>query len=283
MRVAHRQDESSAMPTAAESTSAGLVWTSSGRTHPGAEREDNEDAYLERPDIGLWAVADGMGGHARGELASAMLVDTLRQVVRPAALSAYVDEVEDRILGVNTRLREYAAERGLKTIGATVAALLVFQDVAVCLWAGDSRIYRYRNKRLQQLTRDHALVEDLVGMGIVKRAHAENHPHANLVTRAVGAVARLCLDIDVWDVRAGDVFLLCSDGLSRELSDKAIANTLRKQASKEASSVLIEMALARGARDNVTAIIVRALAPPSPAAENDQGKQDPAESFTASP
>ena len=271
MRLAARQDESPATARASGPRSAGIRWSSSARTDPGAEREANEDAYLERPDIGLWAVADGMGGHARGEVASAMLVESLRQVVRPATLSAYVDEVEDRILTVNRRLREYAAERGLKTIGATVAALLAFQDLAVCLWAGDSRIYRYRNKHLKQLTRDHALVEDLVGMGIVNRSEAENHPHANLVTRAVGATDRLCLDIDVWGVRAGDIFLLCSDGLSRELSDKAIANTLRKPGKKEASSVLIEMALARGARDNVTAVTVRALAPPTPASDDGHG------------
>ncbi len=272
MTVADRQDESSAVARAAGPPSGGILWASSARTDPGAEREENEDAYLERPDIGLWAVADGMGGHARGEVASAMLVESLRQVVRPATLSAYVDEVEDRILTVNRQLLEYAAERGLKTIGATVAALLVFQDLAVCLWAGDSRIYRYRNKRLKRLTRDHALVEDLVGMGLVNRAEAEDHPHANLVTRAVGAADRLCLDIDVWDVRAGDLFLLCSDGLSRELSDKAIANTLRKQGKKEASGVLVEMALARGAQDNVTAITVRAIAPPIPASDDDLGK-----------
>ncbi len=283
MRVADRHDESPGAAQATGSPSSGILWSSSARTDPGAEREDNEDAYLERPDIGLWAVADGMGGHARGEVASAMLVESLRQVVRPATLSAYVDEVEDRILTVNQQLREYAAERGLKTIGATVAALLVFQNLAVCLWAGDSRIYRYRNKRLKRLTRDHALVEDLVGLGIVNRAQAENHPHANLVTRAVGAADRLYLDIDVWDVRAGDLFLLCSDGLSKELSDKAIANTLRKQGQKEASGVLIEMALARGARDNVTAVAVRALAQPPPASNDNQGKQGLARSTAASP
>ncbi len=261
MKVARKQDFSPSADPPALTETADPRWVSSARTDPGAEREINEDAYLERPDIGLWAVADGMGGHARGEVASAMVVGSLREVAQPLALSAYVDEVEDQILGVNSRLRAYAAERGLKTIGATVAALLVFRQHAVCLWAGDSRVYRYRNRRLEQLTRDHALVEDLVGMGIVNRAEAENHPHANLVTRAVGAAERLHLDVDVCDVRTGDIFLLCSDGLSRELSERNIANALKKHGVHGASNALIDMALARRARDNVTAVTVEILEP----------------------
>lgn len=261
MRVAHRQDVPSSADPAPASDSAVVRWISSARTDPGAEREVNEDAFLERPDIGLWAVADGMGGHAQGEVASTMVVDSLRQIGEPATLSAFVDEVDDQIMEVNSRLRAYAAERGLKTIGATVASLLVFRNIAVCLWAGDSRIYRYRNKRLEQLTRDHALVEDLVGMGIVNRAQAEHHPHANLVTRAVGATDGLHLDIDVCDVQAGDIFLLCSDGLSRELPNKAIASALKKHGMRRASSALVDMALARKARDNVTAVTVQVLEP----------------------
>ncbi len=258
-------------------------WTSTNRTHVGKVRRVNQDALLERPDIGLWVIADGMGGHASGEIASGLVIESLRDLPVPTSLSGFVDTVEDRILGVNAELRAMATGNRHRTMGTTVAALLAYAHLAVALWAGDSRIYRYRNKRLKQLTRDHALVEDLVGKGIINRAEAENHPHANLVTRAVGAADRLCLDIDVWDVRAGDIFLLCSDGLSKELSDKAIANTLRKQGKKEASGVLIEMALARGARDNVTAITVRALAPPTPASDNDQGKQGRAQSSAPSP
>ena len=268
MRVAHKHDVSSGPEQAPAPQDAVTGSACSARTDPGVEREINEDALLERPDIGLWAVADGMGGHARGEVASSMVVDSLREVRQPTTLSAFVDKVEDQILGVNSQLRAYAAERGLKTIGATVAALMIFQQHAVCLWAGDSRIYRYRNRRLERLTRDHALVEDLVGLGIVNRAQAENHPHANLVTRAVGAVDGLRLDIDVVDAQAGDMFLLCTDGLSKELSDKAIAGVLNKHGVKSASSALVDTALARGARDNVTAITVEMLEPVTPPSDN---------------
>ncbi len=268
MSVAHKQDVSSGPVQAPDPLPAVVRLACSARTDPGAEREINEDALLERPDIGLWAVADGMGGHARGEVASAMLVDSLREVGPPSTLSGFVDEVEDQILAVNRRLRAYAAERGLKTIGATVAALLVFHQHAVCLWAGDSRVYLYRNRRLERLTRDHALVEDLVGLGIVNRAQAEHHPHANLVTRAVGAVDGLHLDVDVFDLQSGDTFLLCTDGLSRELSDKAIAGVLRKHEAQSASSALVDKALARKARDNVTAITVQVLEPATPRSDN---------------
>ncbi len=264
MGLAHKQEYVSAAAQPALAGASAVRWTSSARTDPGAEREINEDAYIERPDIGLWAVADGMGGHARGEVASAMLVDSLRQVAAPTSLSSFVDEVEDHLLAANHQLRAYAAERGLKTIGATVAALLIFQRHAVCLWAGDSRIYRYRNECLERLTHDHALVEDLVRMGIVNRSEAENHPHANLITRAVGAADRLCLDIDVCDAQAGDIFMLCSDGLSREVPEKAIAGTLRKHGMRGASGALVDLALSHRARDNVTAITVRLLEPATP-------------------
>ncbi len=260
MTVEHRHRSSSGQTSPTDGTRDLFQWVSSAHTHPGVERQLNEDSWLGRSDIALWAVADGMGGHARGEMASAMVVESLRRLEPPTAMSTFVDAVEDRILDVHVQLRKYAAEHDLKTIGTTVAALLVFDRLGVCLWAGDSRLYRFRQNRLEQLTRDHALVEDLVNAGLVKRAEAEHHPHAHLVTRAVGATERLCLDIDAFKVRNGDVFLLCSDGLNKEVPESLITKALQQYGAEKASEVLVEIALSRGARDNVTAVTVQAVA-----------------------
>lgn len=232
-------------------------WTSTNRTHVGKVRRVNQDALLERPDIGLWVIADGMGGHAAGEIASGLVIESLRDLPTPASLSGFVDTVEDRILGVNAELRSMAAGYRNRTMGTTVAALLAYAHLAVVLWAGDSRIYRYRERRLERLTHDHALVEDMVGSGMLTRAQAERHPHANLVTRAVGAADDLFLDIDIVELMDKDVFLLCTDGLTKELTDKVIAKTLARDDGEDAIGALITKALEHGARDNTTVITVK--------------------------
>jgi len=232
-------------------------WMSTNRTHVGKVRRVNQDALLERPDIGLWVIADGMGGHASGEIASGLVIESLRDLPAPTSLSGFVDTVEDRILGVNAELRAMAAGNRHRTMGTTVAALLAYAHLAVTLWAGDSRIYRYREQRLERLTHDHALVEDLVDSGMLTRAQAERHPHANLVTRAVGAADDLFLDIDIVELMDKDVFLLCTDGLTKELTDKAIAKTMACNDGEDAIGTLITKVLEHGARDNTTIITVK--------------------------
>ncbi len=238
-------------------------WSSSSRTDVGKVRKVNEDALLDRSDVGLWVVADGMGGHAAGDVASRMVVENLRSLPAPDTLGAFVDAVEARLLDTNARLRDIAVQTEKQTIGSTVAVLLLFRGYAVCLWAGDSRIYRLRGHVLERLTQDHALVEDLVEQGMLTRAEAEIHPQANLITRAVGATDDLFLDLDMYELADGDTFVLCSDGLSKEVSEAAIAEAITAATPQEISDALVEMALAKGAHDNTTVITVRVERLPS--------------------
>jgi protein phosphatase len=128
------------------------------------------------------------------------------------------------------------------------------------MWAGDSRTYRYRHGQLKLLTQDHALVEELVAQGMLTREEAAHHPQASLITRAVGAADRLVPDLDLVEVREGDTFLLCSDGLTREVTEESINAVLSDGSCTDAADALIEMALSAGARDNVTVVVVRAEA-----------------------
>jgi len=233
-----------------------LHWTSSACSDVGAVRELNEDAFLERPDLGLWLVADGMGGHFAGDVASQMVVAAMASLEEPRSLSQFVNQVEQRLVETNARLREYAEREETHTIGSTVVALVVRGEHAVCLWAGDSRLYRLRESRLEQISQDHALVEELVERGVLTPEQAIDHPHGNLVTRAVGAADNLFVDVEIIEVRAGDVFILCSDGLEKDIVENEASALLANEGADRLSQRLVERALNFGARDNVTVISV---------------------------
>lgn len=251
------QPEPDPAPDTHPMTSPTFTWTSDSRSDPGKVRRTNEDSLVDRPDIGLWAVADGMGGHAAGDVASSMIAEALDAVPSHADLTTFVDDVEDRVETVNRRLREVAAGHAIETVGSTVAALLAHGSHCVCIWAGDSRIYRYRAGGVERLTQDHALVEELVEKGVLSREEAAAHPQANLVTRAVGATDALFLDLEVYKLEDDDLFILCSDGLDKELTEVDIAATVSARGSASVSDALVETALARGARDNVTVVAVK--------------------------
>ena len=231
-------------------------WTSSACTDVGAVRELNEDAFLERPDLGLWLVADGMGGHFAGDIASQMVISAMDGLEPPESLSKFVETVERRLTETNTRLRDYAEREETHTIGSTVLALLIRGGHAVCLWAGDSRLYRYRDAKMEQISQDHALVEELVERGVLTPEQAIDHPHGNLVTRAVGAADQLFLDVEIIPIRAGDLFVLCSDGLERDIAEKETSAMVEQNGTNRLSHRLLDRALADGARDNVTVITV---------------------------
>ncbi len=247
-----------------------LHWISSACTDIGAVRELNEDAYLERPDLGLWLVADGMGGHFAGDVASQMVVSAMDALERPGSLSEFVEAVEQQLVETNTRLREYAEREQAHTIGSTVVALLTRGEHAVCLWAGDSRMYRHRGGGLKQISQDHALVEELVERGVLTPEQAIDHPHGNLVTRAIGATERLFLDIKIILMQAGDLFILCSDGLEKEVVQEEISVMIAESDSSQLSHALLERALAYGARDNVTVITVAIHGRPENESGNDE-------------
>lgn len=240
-----------------------LCFRSAGVTHQGAVRSHNEDAFIERPDIGLWAVADGAGGHEAGEVASAMLVAALGTI--PAGLSAAELLAQVRLLSTETHvaLRAEAARRGAHTtIASTLVVLLARGDHFACLWAGDSRIYLWRGGVLHQLTRDHSLVQELVDSGMLRPEEAEGHPRANVITRAIGA-EDTTPELDKVSDRAlpGDRFLLCSDGLTKTLPHEEMAALLGAGANPAAA--LVAAALQRRATDNVTAITVEAAIAPA--------------------
>jgi serine/threonine protein phosphatase Stp1 len=230
---------------------------SSEGTHVGRVRTKNEDACLSRPEVGLWVVADGMGGHQEGALASNQIVGRLCSTPRPRDMDDFRVEVEQRLQEANVWLLEEAARRGADTtIGSTVVILLACDSTFACLWSGDSRIYRLRNDELMQLTRDHTPVQELIDAGQLREEYADDHPLANVITRAVGTNPQLMLDVVSGEITTDDLFLLCSDGLSRMVSDCEICAILREQPLHKVTDALIAAALARGGRDNVTVVVV---------------------------
>jgi serine/threonine protein phosphatase PrpC len=234
-----------------------LSWTSHAISNVGKVRKHNEDSMLERAEIGLWVVADGMGGHAKGDMASQMIVESLKKIHEGTNLPRFIDDIEDRILAVNKKLVEKARESTKKvTIGSTVVALITYDKYCVYIWAGDSRLYRLRDKKLKQITTDHSQVEQYVEQGLISREEALGHPHGNMITRAVGATEELFLDMDIQEMARGDRYMLCSDGLTKHISDMEIQEFLGNGTTKECCTNLIDTVLTRGANDNVTTIVV---------------------------
>lgn len=245
------------MSTPSPDTNRRLSWSSYGISDVGKVRKHNEDCMLERPEIGLWAVADGMGGHAKGDVASQMIIDSLKKVHEGTTLNRFIDEIEDRIMAVNKKLIEKADETSKKvTIGSTVVVMLAYDQYCVYLWAGDSRLYRLRNREMRQISTDHSQVEMYIEQGLISREEALSHPHGNMITRAVGATEDLHLDIDIQKLARGDRYLLCSDGLTKHIDDAELEEYLRDGSREECCQRLIDTTLARGAGDNVTVIIV---------------------------
>jgi protein phosphatase len=261
VRARESSTESAFAPSQADDavmSANSLHWASAARTHVGRVRELNEDACLELGERGLWAVADGMGGHAAGEVASRMVVDALRRVTQPESLGGLLEQVRRSMQEVNRALGEEASRTGQKIIGSTVAALLAYESHCVSVWAGDSRIYLLRNGQLRQLTRDHSQVEELVASGLVSREDARKLAGSNAITRAVGVTATVELDSEIHDVREGDTYLLCTDGLYNEVGARDMERILAAGSCREATDRLIQSALDHGARDNVSVVVVRA-------------------------
>jgi serine/threonine protein phosphatase PrpC len=243
------------------SANGDLRFVSSAATHRGTVRALNEDALLDRPDLGLWAVADGMGGHQAGDYASRVIVHALHGLDPPESAPEFLAAASECLEEANSLLRRAAAERGGSLIGSTVVVLLAFDSHFACLWAGDSRLYRFQGGELTRLSRDHSQVQELVDSGVLAFEDAERHPAANVITRAVGARDTLELEIRQGRIEPDDMFLLCSDGLFKALSEEAIAAVLRTCPVADGARILIDQALEHHATDNVTAIHVSARGP----------------------
>jgi len=228
------------------------------RSHVGLKRKLNEDSLLECGGRRLWAVADGMGGHQAGEVASAMVCSALSKMPDAESAEASVRHVFSVLQDVNRELIELAGRSYQdRTIGTTVVGLVADQTSYKCFWVGDSRAYRLRSGVVEQLTRDHSLVQDLVDAGMLQPEEAEGHPNANVVTRAVGAMDVLRVDMVGGDLQSGDTFLLASDGLTRLVNKADLEVVLAEPDLSAAGDRLIEISLERGAPDNVTLVLVR--------------------------
>jgi serine/threonine protein phosphatase PrpC len=231
------------------------------RTDVGLRRKINEDAIFADSDRALWAVADGMGGHEAGEIASNMVTDALRCLPVTGDIDELMERAAEALHQVNSDLIHLARSgaRPGQTIGTTVVGLAIADGSFRCFWAGDSRAYRLRDKHNTRLSRDHSLVQNLIEAGMLKPEEAENHADASIITRAVGAAETIDPEIISGDAQPGDQFLLASDGLTRVVPDPELAAELERGPPAQAADRLIETVLARGAPDNVSLIIVKLL------------------------
>ncbi len=235
-----------------------LRFLSHGLTHVGLVRRRNEDAFLDRPDLGLWAVADGMGGHDEGDYASAAIVAGLGTIEPPGDLGDFIRIAADRLSEIDGALRARASRLGPgAVIASTVVVLLARMDEFAVLWAGDSRAYRWRDGGFRQLSLDHSHVQELVTGGLLRAEDAAGHPQSHIVTQAVGA-GRPEFGIVRGTLRPGDRFLLCSDGLTNMVADADIAGAIAAAGPLIAAERLLDRVLAAGAVDNVTLVIVAA-------------------------
>ena len=223
-------------------------------TDVGIGRANNEDRFLVI-DNDKFVVADGMGGYAAGEIASGIMIETAdkmlsgKKYVNEEELSAVIKKANQAIIDAATDKSDY------KGMGTTVTILCLSANKAVWANVGDSRAYRFNNNFLTQVTEDHSLVADLVKNGSLTKSDAMIHPQRNVLTRAVGADNEINVDTGTFDLKAGDVFLICSDGVTTVLDDDCITEILKKEKC-DLASILIKEALAKGSRDNITAIVI---------------------------
>ena len=245
------------MNLAPNNLNSDYTWSSYGHSDKGKVRKHNEDSMLVRPEAGLWVVADGMGGHSAGDVASQMIVSSLKDMQADGKLNKCINDIEDSLLEVNKRLVAKAQESDQRTtIGSTVVAMLAHGKYCVYIWAGDSRLYRLRNGQIRQMSTDHSQVELYVEKGLISREEALAHPHGNMITRAVGASDALFLDMDIQELAHKDRYLLCSDGLTKHIKDLEIQDILGKSTHQETCKTLVNLTLERGAVDNLTVVII---------------------------
>ena len=238
-----------------------------GTTDKGIVRAVNQDAFrvleLPKPDFGVMVLCDGMGGERAGEVASAVAADSFieysRQRFADDELPLAVDVAREASAWANLKVFDRATrDESCSGMGTTLVAAVITPDDTIIVNIGYSRCYWLAEGQLQQVTRDHSLVHELVGQGIIEQEQARSHPRKNVITRAVGLERRIRTDVFRIDLRVGDTLLLCSDGLSNQVTDREIAGVLLTETDiKHAGEKLMSMALDRGAPDNVTILLAR--------------------------
>lgn len=225
-------------------------------THAGLRRELNEDTYYADGDLGLWLVADGMGGHEYGEVASALARETIVREIRDGTpLAQAIRIADEEIIGTSRRRNDALP------MGTTVVVARVRNDRFEVAWVGDSRIYLWRDGQLMQLSQDHSYVQELIANGALTHEQARNHPHRNVVTQALGVTDPRNLNVETitGELRPGMQLLLCSDGLTEEVDDPAIGRVLARSdcSAQECAETLVAAALDGGGSDNITVLVVR--------------------------
>jgi protein phosphatase len=251
-----------------------LILSSAVLSHPGLRREGNEDAYCVRPDVGLYMVADGMGGHAAGEVAARMAVEIVETFVHDTreadvnttwpfpydtALTLDGNRLKAAFRLANRRLSAaMESDENLRGMATTVAALLVGRGQPVVAHVGDSRVYLWRKGKLRQLTDDHSWVGEQIRAGVLTESDARRHPWRNVVTRALSGGEDPDVDIAAIDVEAGDRLLLCSDGLSGVVPPEKLEATITGSKNLEATcQALVDAANAAGGPDNITVAMLQ--------------------------
>ncbi len=249
----------------------------SAATHIGRVKRQNEDAFLVDKRLKLFVVADGMGGHAAGEVASETAIDVMREQVQAAEplierfvetgdgrellLEMFEEAVRNAGKAIYARAQDEPEKRGM---GTTVSALLLTPSRGFIAHVGDSRIYLIRGQDVFQLTEDHSLINELIKRGRLKPEDAHNAPYKNAVTRAVGVHADVQVDTLDFEVGDGDHFLLCSDGLSNHLrDDREILEVMDGAAFLAQPEAFVELANSRGGKDNITSLMVQVATPKS--------------------
>lgn len=229
------------------------------QTHTGLVRKANEDSILALPEHEIWLVSDGMGGHDAGDYASRLIADMVATIPHGLDPAAKMHALRDAIHGAHRAIQAESQTRGGATIGATVAALIVSKGHFLCLWAGDSRIYRLRDGHIEMLTTDHSAVADYVLAGRMSWDEADQHPQSNAITRAVGISGDLMLDKVRGETAQGDRFLLCSDGLTKYATFAMLEDAMITTPLETIGEKLIQIALTGGGADNISAIVVDVL------------------------
>jgi len=249
-----------------------LTMRSYGATDIGQRREANEDAFLQDDELGLWVVADGMGGHAAGEVASREAIDTIHGMVRRGKQSVelagpFTEEkgraaarmLEGAVQAATYLLYAMAElDRGMAGMGTTISAMMRYDDRLVLAQVGDSRIYRVRANQAVQLTEDHTLIAWQLRQGLITEDQARTSRQRNVITRAVGSRDYVQVDTSTWDAEVGDAYLLCSDGLHGYLTLEEIPSILSEGGTFSIDK-LIHLANSRGGKDNITALVVESF------------------------
>lgn len=244
-----------------KSTLPSFKFSFSGQTDTGKVRSRNEDSFACVPAQNLWVVADGMGGHESGDFASQTITAQSEKFIQQPELETSLLLLEENLLHSNEIIRDKADKLGKNlTIGSTVTCLYAWKNLAFLLWAGDSRTYRFRNRTLERLTDDHSYVEELVRMGKITAAEAESHPAANVVLNAIGIDNDIVIDMEYSEIEDNDLFILCSDGLYKDLTEDKISQIIdnHEASLEELNHKLISAALDAGGSDNCTVVLVKA-------------------------